>query len=1162
MKIPRIVLGYLGVMILGGISTHLNKLRLYEKVSPAEPNRSLVTSSQTRLRESRPEQKNLLRLKADYGSLPLSFEPNEGQTDPQVKFLARGNGYSLYLTSREAILSLHTGVPANYGEPRSRSRARTKRACPAKNESRGRTSYAKANETSLHMRLVGAANSPRSQGIEELPGKVNYFLGSDPAAWRTNIPTYTRIKYDSVYPGVDLIYYGNQQQLENDFVVAPFADPGLIMFELQGADSLDLDRDGNIIVHGAGEEIRLRKPTIYQGEGALRRVVGGRYMRRGSRRFGFEVAEYDRSRPLIIDPVLSYSTLLGGSDIGHGDGIAVDAAGNAYVVGVTGSVDFPTISPFQLALRGRSDAFITKLNPAGTGLVYSTYVGGLDYDEATGIAVDSAGNAYVSGRTSSSDFPTKNPIQAAFGGNEDGFVLKLNSTGDTLVYSTYLGGSSQDFATGIALDMTGSAYVVGATNSLDFPTKNSMQAYMGAQDVFLAKVNPAGDSFVYSTFVGGSGQDWSGGIAVDLAGNAFITGQTFSFDFPTKNPFQATNHGNSDGFVAKVNSTGSALVYSTYLGGNQIDAGVGIAIDSAGNTYVTGWTASPDFPTQGGMQSLFSDDAFVTELDPTGTTLLYSTLLGGSDDDAGTAIAVDSSGNAYLTGTTESSDFPTRSALQKTFTPGNCCFSDLPCPCDDVFVAKLDTKQSGPSSLPFSTYLGNSGEDYGAGIALDATGNVYITGGADPGFPVTPGAFDTKDGTTAFVLKIGPEDSPRLAVSSGSLDFGLQPIGVISAPRNVTLSNVGTASLTISSLSVTGANSGDFSLSDSCDAVLTGGTQCTVGVTFSPGSSGPRIAAISIVDDAPGSPQSISLSGQGANGASASLSPTDLEFGNQPVETASAPKSLMLTNTGTGALTVDDVQIAGPDLNDFTASSECGASLAAGASCSINIAFSPLSVGARLAYVKVFDNSTNSPLAAELHGTGFVGAANFSVTSSATVQTVVAGQTATYTLTLSSSSGFNGAVSLGCSDPIGASSCAISPSLVTVSGNTPATATVTVTTTFRSSVPRTLWRPKPPSPPQIPLVVVLTWLAVIFAMAAHRKPFGQRFRPITLAGFCTAAILLTLCCGCGGSGTANPMPDAGVGSTPHGTPAGIYQVTVTGSSGTISHSTVLSLTVQ
>jgi hypothetical protein len=432
----RIALAGLALVILSVAATRLGKVPLRERILSTKHSGSFPLSLHAGPRELRSEQNNLLSLKAAYGKLPLSFEANEGQSNPQVKFLSHGNGYSLFLTSNEAVISFHPEAPPYDKRLPSQGRARTTSACPARNALDQGPRRAESKEASLRMQLVGATTSPRILGTGQLSGKVNYFLGNDPARWRTNIPTYTKAKYEAVYPGVDLIYYGNQHQLEYDFVIAPGANPNLIKFELQGADTSDLDAKGDIVLSLSGEEIRLHKPIIYQGEGNSRRVVRGHYVRRGSRLFGFQVAEYDRSHALVIDPVLSYSTLLGGSDIGHGNGIAVDTAGNAYAVGVTESVDFPAISAFQPALRGRWDAFIAKLNPAGTGLVYSTYIGGLDYDEATGIAVDSAGNAYVAGRTSSSDFPTKNPIQSASAGNEDAFVLKVNATGDTLQYST------------------------------------------------------------------------------------------------------------------------------------------------------------------------------------------------------------------------------------------------------------------------------------------------------------------------------------------------------------------------------------------------------------------------------------------------------------------------------------------------------------------------------------------------------------------------------------------------------------------------------------------------------------------------------------------------------------------------------------------------------
>src|SRR5712691_3292520 len=587
------------------------------------------------------------RVDETYGKLPLSFEANRGQSDSQVKFLARGPEHTLFLTSTEAVLVV------------------TKREPPAREPAaHGRPAQrGPATGTVLRMAFAGADPTARVTGVEELPGKASYFIGNNPTRWRPNVPTYAKVRYADVYQGIDLIYYGTHRQLEYDVIVRPGADPNRIVLDFQGADNVEVDAQGDLVLHTAAGAIRQRKPVIYQEVGGVRTEIAGGYVLTGARQVGFQVAAYDRRRPLVIDPVLVYSTYLGGSDGDQADAIAVDAAGNAYVTGFTDSTNFPTTpGAFQTTFGGGADAFVTKLNPAGNGLVYSTYLGGSFTDRGLGIAVDAAGNAYVTGFTDSTNFPTTpGAFQTTFGGGfSDAFVTKLNPTGTGLVYSTYLGGSTTDLGRGIAVDAAGNAYVTGATDSTNFPTTSGafQTTFGGGFDAFVTKLNPGGTGLVYSTYVGGSSSDVAIGIAVDGSGSVYVTGTTFSTNFPTTTAaFQTTRVGFNDGFVTKLNPTGTGLVYSTLLGGSNdtgsADQPSGIAVDGSGNAYVTGSTGSTDFPTTPGAFQTASGggggDAFVTKLNPTGAALVYSTYLGGSGGfDFGVGIAVDGSGNAYV----------------------------------------------------------------------------------------------------------------------------------------------------------------------------------------------------------------------------------------------------------------------------------------------------------------------------------------------------------------------------------------------------------------------------------------------------------------------------------------------------------------------------------
>jgi hypothetical protein len=485
-------------------------------------------------------------------------------------------------------------------------------------------------------------------------------------------------------------------------------------------------------------------PTPVEGRFALLRDGHG---------FAFRLGQYDKSQPLIIDPSLSFSTYLGGSAVDIGQSIAVDSSGNVYVTGYTYSSDFPTVSAYDTTLGGTIDAFVTKFNAAGSALTFSTYLGGSSDDVGKAIAVDSSGSVYVTGYTYSSDFPTASAYDTTLGGTIDAFVTKFNATGSALTFSTYLGGSSNDYGYGIAVDSSGNVYVTGYTESSDFPTASAYDTTLGGtQDAFITKFNSSGSTLTFSTYLGGASNDYGYGIAIDSSGNIYMTGYTYSSDFPTINAYDTTCGGctgNPDVFVTKFNSSGSALTFSTYLGGSSSEQGNSIAVDSAGNIYVTGWTSSSDFPTVSAYDSTLggTQDAFITKFNSSGSALTFSTYLGGSgNNDQGNSIAVDSSSNVYVTGYTLSSDFPTASAYDSTMGGSQ-----------DAFVTKFN---SAGSALTFSTYLGGSASDSASGIAVDSSGNVYVTGYTlSSDFP-TASAYDSTLGGTqdAFVTKFDMSD--------------------------------------------------------------------------------------------------------------------------------------------------------------------------------------------------------------------------------------------------------------------------------------------------------------------------------------------------------------------------------------------------------------------
>jgi hypothetical protein len=741
-----------------------------------------------------------------------------------------------------------------------------------------------------------------------------------------------------------------------------------------------------------------------------------------------EVGAYDRRRPLIIDPVLSYATYLGGSGGDVAYGIAVDGAGYAYITGITNSSDFPTLGPAQGSNGGNGDAFVVKLKPAGDALVYSTYLGGSGADTGNGLVVV-AGDVYVTGTTTSANFPTtRDPdaFQLTYGGEGDAFIVHLNSSGNKLVYSSYLGGHGADFGQAVAVDSAGNAYVTGTTQSSDFPVVNPLQpTKSGGSDVFVSKVNFTGTELLYSTYLGGAQADVGQAIQVDSTGKAYVAGYTFSWDFPIENPYQGSTAGSPDAFVTALNAAGSALAFSTYLGGSGDDRGLGIALDSSGNVYVAGVTQSTDFPTTvGAFQSANRGgrDAFVSKLNSAGSSLVYSTYLGGAGADQANAIAVNSSAEAFVTGFTQSSDFPTYSPVQAVLgiSGGSFCGATL---CADAFVSQLSASGG---TLKQSTYLGGSGADFGEAIALDASGVPYVAGStASDNFPAIAGAYKTGlagVAGNAFVAKLDPANRPGISLTPASLDFGNQALSVRSAPKTVTVVNAGSAALTITTITT----SGDFLETDNCIGTLAaGGGYCTISVTFTPSVLGAATEQISITDNAPNSPHTITVRGTGvAASTSAKVYPTSLSFGELKVGLISEPKTVTYTNTGTSTLNISRISVSG----DYVQTNTCEAALNVlepGASCTISVSFQPTGSGDRNGTLSISSNAAGSPHTAALLGTGL---AVFSLTSPDSPKTVTIGTTeATFQISASAPEGFSGKITLSCS---AAAECSFSPEAI------------------------------------------------------------------------------------------------------------------------------------
>ncbi len=755
------------------------------------------------------------KISASTLSLPLFFEPNQGQTAPQVRFLAHGAGYGLFFTGDEAVLQLH------------KTSAQTRPAVAnglANNDS----------SAVIRMHLDGANASAAISGDKALPGKSNYFIGKNPANWHRDVPQFARVQYRAVYPGIDLLYYGNQGQLEYDFSVAPQADPNQIALSFKGA-SARLDQTstpaGDLILAIGTGEVRFHAPKVYQysrqGTAKKEIAIAGAFRQLAGNKIGFEIGAYDHSKELVIDPTLSYSTYLGGSGTESNVKVAVDSAGTIYVAGSTNSTDFPVVPLGNSAKTGTENIFISKINPtpaAGTsGLVYSAYVGGNGTDVLAGVAVDAGANIYLAGSTTSTDFPTtSNAFQTnltGFPAVSHGFVSKLSLGLNSiygLTYSTYLAGNGTDVVTGLAVDTNQNAYVTGdttssnaASNADGFPaTPNGYQTVSnssGNPQIFASKINTTGSgqlSMLYSTYFGGGVPGGTtatgGGIAVDPAGssvNMYITGTTNmpkgpgpnnEPGFPLLNAQQScldeasttactlTNPNNTDAFVAKINpnqASTASLVYSTYLGGSGNDTGNGVAVDTSGNAYVTGSTNSTNWVCTscvGGFQTAYgggTTDAYIAKVgNIVGSTypLNYFTYIGGSGDDVGNAIVVDSVQAAHVAGSTTSPTLPvTANTVQSTNAGGQ-----------DAFAASISTTLAGMGAGDLLTFLGGSGTDQGTGVAVDVFGSTYIAGTTASGnFPITAAtAVQTAlhGPQDAFVSRIGSTSALTISIPTTS----------------------------------------------------------------------------------------------------------------------------------------------------------------------------------------------------------------------------------------------------------------------------------------------------------------------------------------------------------------------------------------------------------
>ena len=1186
-------------------------------------------------------------LSAGYGKLPITFESNHGQTDPHVKFVSHGPGYTAFLTSDSLVLSLRANESSS-----AHSNAASRVATPS-------------SRASLQFQLIGAAKHSTIVGEQTQAGHVNYFIGNNPAKWQRNVPTYKQVRYKNVYPGIDLLYYGNSRQLEYDFAVAPGADPAQVHFAIHGANNIHTDAAGNLILNTGGGELRFQTPVVYQEQNGHRVQVNGGYVVDDSTHISFHVSKYDASKRLVIDPVLVYSTYLGGSGADQPAGIAVDTEGNVYVAGTTDSIDFP-LTTRGSASSGNPDVFVAKLDSTGSNLIYADYLGGTSQDYGYGVAVDSTNNVYITGSTASSDFPMASPFQGTYPGSFNGFVSKISTDGASLLYSTYFGGNGSDVPSGIAVDASSQMTIAGNTTSTNLPVANAYQSTVLPNEGseygnygFVARLSANGSALVFSTYFGGSSnvalncggtpcypQPASSivGLALDETGNTYVAGNTNTYNFPvTGGAYLTTNTTSSNasvGFVSKFDGAGS-LQYSTYFyeSSGLVTDITALAADASGSAYVTGLALSDGtFPVTStsicdpGAEGLACNFGFVTKFDAAGANLSYSTFLGPNNNAVPQAIKVDANNNAYVVASSSGGAFTTVDAIQN-FNSGN-----------DAMIFEIDATAS---TQLFATYFGGSGNDQPApsGLALDANGNIYVTGTTDStDFPMTQGALQSVFGgnTDAFIAKIGAQSGAAVVLSPSSLQFADQAVSSTSAPQTVVLRNFGSAALSISSI----AASSDFTETDDCGGSVAATGTCTLAITFAPTISGTHAGTVTINDDAIGSVQVITLAGNGL-GAGVSLAPSSLSFGNISVGVTSAAQTVTLTNNGNVALSISSIATAGvfaqtnncpSTLNaalnctinvtftpaaagvsagsltisdntgtgvqtvaltgtgvtstsgislvpagltfsstavgttrtaqtltlanngvstlaistvhvtgDFAQTNNCPASLASAASCTISVTFTPSATGTRSGTVTITDSDAGSPQVVGLTGTG----ADFAVSSSDRSDTISVGSTATYTLTVAPVGGsFASAVTLACSGVPSGATCSISPNTVTPGSNS-ATVTVSIDTTSMSAKADSS-RPAGAQPVYVALMQ-LQGLGLVGMLFAGSKRRSKKLTMLIALALLVGVMLFMSGCA-GGTGVAPQNPTGPTSKT--------YTVTVAASSGSLQHLLPLTLTVQ
>ncbi len=838
-----------------------------------------------------------------------------------MRFLSRGNDYTILFGSEKTTVLLRT-----------RTDDHTRQQKPSV----------------VTLELLHSNKQARPEGLDLLPGKSNYFIGKEPANWIPGIPQYRRIDFKSVYDGIDLVYYGNYGQLEYDFILSPGADPKKLNFQVTGADAIELDDRGDLSLISPDGVVELRHPDIYQDIAGVRHEVAGRFILRDGNDIRFEVGDYDRSKPLIIDPVLSYSTLIGANNGTQAQGVAVDPSGNVYITGTTSATNYPTVKAFQRTNAGYNDVFVTKLNPAGDVILYSTYLGGSAFDTGRAIAVDSSGNAYVTGNIGSGDFPT---TPGAFMTTcpsicNTPFVTKILTDG-SLGYSTYMGGSNVA-AWAIAVDSAGAAYITGSAASSDLPLVNPFQTIPAGG--FAQKLNPDGSSLEYSTYLGGGG-DWGQGITVDAAGSAYVVGSTTATDFPLKNPIQSSQVNSPyltpNAFITKFSPNGSSLIFSTYLGGTSSyffsyagDYATGVAVDPLGNVHVVGTSSSCDFPLSLNAFNTecvtmgYTQKVFVVVLNPAGSQFLFSTFLQNGFTEG---IAVDESGDTYVTGIDTSNNLPILNPIESTSQDS----SPLSPFSSNSFITELDLS----GNLLFSTFLGaTGGGSQTAGIALDSKGGIYVAGAGQGDFPLLhpiPSQIIQNTNYTLFVSKISPKNLPQFSLSPR-----VSPV--------LALRNVSSVPLTISAIT----HSSNFTKGGTCETSLAPGTGCTL--ILSGAADNKTSGTVTITSNAYSKPQEFVISkspGGDSVGPIMTAFPLYVQFPSQLIGTTGVAQRITIENSGLlpGAVSVQMIQ---PSV--FNETNNCPAMLDPASSCAISVTYNATTAQDSAQLSIVTDSQTNT----------------------------------------------------------------------------------------------------------------------------------------------------------------------------------------------------------